>query len=88
MSDLINSIKIEKTRAAEAVVCERLEELGLIDKPKETQLEADARRYRFLRDADIQAVSFGGLFAGKTPDNIVINGVDLDLEIDSAMNCE
>ena len=86
MSKLINDIKMAQLRAGEDVVCARLEELGLVDKPNETQLEADARRYRYLRGVNINAVFDGGIFAGKTPDNVVINGVDLDLEIDCIMN--
>ncbi len=43
------------------------------------------RRYVYLRNADIDAVEKGGIFAGKTPDNIVINGDDLDIEINNAM---
>jgi len=85
MNDLINTIKASKVRAGEDAVCARLEELGLINKPKETELEADARRYRYLRDADINSIFNGGLFAGKTPDNLVLNGSDLDNEIDSLM---
>lgn len=46
------------------------------------QLTAEANRYRYLRAADIDAVHKGGVFAGKTPENLVINGVDLDEEID------
>lgn len=46
---------------------------------------ADARRYRYLRSRDLNAVHRGGLFAGKTPENIVINGVDLDRRCDVAI---
>ena len=79
---LLNDIKIAQVRAGEDAVCRRLEQLGLVDRKKESQIEADARRYRFLRNADIDSIEKGGLFAGKTPDNIVINGEDLDAEID------
>jgi hypothetical protein len=42
----------------------------------------DAERYRKLRSADINAVHEGGVFAGLTPDNVVINGEDLDIAVD------
>jgi Lar family restriction alleviation protein len=42
----------------------------------------DAMRYRKLRDADINAIHKGGVFAGLTPDNVVINGADLDIAVD------
>jgi hypothetical protein len=44
----------------------------------------DAARYRYLRDRDIDTIRSGGIFAGMTPDNVVLNGVDLDKAIDSA----
>ena len=34
--------------------------------------------YAILRNAPIDAIKSGGVFAGRTPDNVVINGVDLD----------
>lgn len=45
----------------------------------------DAERYRFLRSRDLETVNSGGVFAGVTPDNIVLNGADLDAEIDAAI---
>lgn len=45
-------------------------------------LRRDAERYRKLRDADINAIHKGGVFAGLTPDNVVINGEDLDIAVD------
>lgn len=42
----------------------------------------DAKRYRFLRNASLNAIEEGGVFAGKTPDNFVLNGKDLDDAID------
>ena len=45
----------------------------------------DAERYRFLRSRDLETVNNGGVFAGVTPDNIVLNGTDLDAEIDAAI---
>lgn len=46
--------------------------------------ELDAARYRYLRERPLDAVSVGGVFAGKTPDNVVLNGADLDAAIDAA----
>jgi len=45
----------------------------------------DAARYRWLRERDLDTISNGGVFAGTTPDNVILNGVDLDIEIDKAM---
>jgi len=45
----------------------------------------DAERYRWLRKRDINQISLGGIFAGLTPDNLVLNGSDLDKAIDKAM---
>lgn len=39
---------------------------------------SDAIRYRKLRNADLDTIEQGGIFVGKTPDNIVISGEDLD----------
>jgi hypothetical protein len=44
----------------------------------------DAARYRWLRGRDLDTISKGGVFAGLTPNNFVLNGEDLDREIDSA----
>lgn len=52
------------------------------------QVQADARdaeRYRWLRSRDLETVNTGGVFAGVTPDNIVLNGSDLDAEVDAAI---
>lgn len=56
----------------------------------QAQLEADARRYRYIRDrrtrqADIAA---GGIFAGRIPENLILGGEDLDRAIDGAMGAE
>ena len=47
--------------------------------------EADAARYRWLRERDLDTIQNGGVFAGMTPRNVVLNGDDLDAAIDSAM---
>ncbi len=45
----------------------------------------DAARYRWLRDRPIDTIHRGGVFAGKTPDNVVLNGEDLDAAVDAAI---
>lgn len=52
------------------------------------QLCKDAERYRWLRKRDLDTISVGGVFVGMTPDNVVINGEDLDAAIDAAMNSD
>lgn len=47
-------------------------------------LHNDAQRYRFLRGADLETIQQGGVFAGQTPRNVVLNGDDLDKAIDDA----
>lgn len=47
------------------------------------QVSAYAVRYAQLREAPIDAILAGGLFAGKTPDNLVLNGQDLDDALDA-----
>lgn len=51
-------------------------------------LRADAERYRWLRERDLETISKGGVFAGMTPKNVVINLEDLDAAIDAAMTKE
>lgn len=61
--------------------CTRIERL-------EAEIEAlrlDAERYRWLRERDVETIHLGGVFAGITPDNLVINGEDLDRHIDAAI---
>lgn len=45
----------------------------------------DAARYRWLRGRNLDAISAGGVFAGMTPANVVLNGKDMDASIDAAM---
>jgi len=49
------------------------------------QLRLDAGRYRWLRSRDLETISQGGVFAGLTPDNLVLNEETLDQAIDAAM---
>lgn len=48
-------------------------------------LRKDAERYRWLRKRDIETIGRGGVFAGQTPENVVLNGEDLDAAIDAAI---
>ena len=49
------------------------------------QVAQYARRYAYLRERDLDAIVEGGVFAGKVPENVVLNGDDLDAAIDKAM---
>lgn len=49
------------------------------------ELELDAARYRYLRDRDLDTINVGGVFAGRVPENVVVNGEDLDAAIDAAL---
>jgi hypothetical protein len=57
---------------------------ALSQKEYET-VKRDAQRYRWLRRRDVDTINLGGLFVGKTPENIVITDIDLDVAIDTAM---
>ena len=48
----------------------------------------DAARYRYLRERDLDTIDRGGVFAGMTPKNVVLNGDDLDRAVDLAMEIE
>lgn len=54
-------------------------------KAENEALRKDAERYRVLRQADVDTIHNGGLFPGLTPDNIVINGHDLDRRTDAVI---
>lgn len=56
--------------------------------PVSDSLKADAARYQYLRSRDLETVREGGIFAGVTPENYVINGIDLDIAIDVFLNVE
>ena len=55
-------------------------------KAENESLRADAERYRVLRRADIDTIHNGGLFVGLTPENVVINGCDLDYRCDALIS--
>ena len=59
--------------------------VALYDAPQPQADARDAGRYRFLRSRDLETINNGGVFAGVTPDNIVLNGTDLDAAIDAAI---
>ena len=48
-------------------------------------LERDAARYRWLRSRDVSSIQRGGVFAGMTPQNVVLSEADLDRAVDKAM---
>ena len=53
---------------------------------EEQQAKTNAQRYLHLRSKDIDSIDNAkGLFVGHVPENIVINGVDLDQMIDLEM---
>lgn len=54
-------------------------------KAENESLKKDAERYQVLRQANIDTIHNGGLFAGLTPDNVVINGCDLDDRTDAVI---
>jgi len=45
----------------------------------------DAERYRWLRSRDLETIRQGGVFAGMTPENIILNEEDLDQAVDAAI---
>ena len=49
------------------------------------QVRRFAKRYAYLRGRSLDAIKEGGVFAGLTPDNVVLNGEDLDAAIDGAL---
>lgn len=49
------------------------------------QMAIDAARYNFLRGRDLDTITNGGVFAGMTPRNVVLNGEYLDAAVDAAM---
>ncbi|OHQ72888.1 hypothetical protein [Pseudomonas aeruginosa] len=48
-------------------------------------MQKDAERYRWLRERDLETIRQGGVFAGMTPANIVLNLEHLDAAIDAAL---
>jgi len=54
--------------------------------PVADALRKNAERYQWLRERDLETILCGGVFAGQTPNNVVLNGEDLDTAIDAAMS--
>ena len=42
----------------------------------------DAARYQYLRNRDVDAIKKGGVFAGMTPQNVLLSHEHLDLAVD------
>lgn len=64
------------------------EDMGFALAPCDKDMAAqsrDAARYRFLRSRDLDTIGKGGVFAGLTPDNMVLNEEHLDAAVDVAM---
>lgn len=53
--------------------------------PLTDEQRKDAERYRHLRAQPIDCIDAGGIFCGKTPENVVVNGEDLDAAVDAAI---
>lgn len=53
--------------------------------PRFAQCAQEANRYRWLRSRDLDTIKAGGVFAGLTPENVVLNGEDLDAAIDAQL---
>lgn len=51
-------------------------------------LKRDAERYRWLRERDVETINNGGVFVGKVPENLVLNGIDCDAAVDAARIAE
>lgn len=50
-----------------------------------TKQGLDVARYRWLRARDLETICQGGVFAGMTPQNVILSGEDLDAAVDAAM---
>ena len=53
-----------------------------------TQIAKWAARYKWLRDRDPDTIECGGVFAGQTPENVILSGEDLDAAIDAAITVQ
>ena len=72
-------------RRLHARIVELEAQLAEATNPTQLGLEKDAARYQWLRERDLETVHKGGVFAGMTPENYVLNGADLDAAIDDAL---
>lgn len=48
-------------------------------------IEKNNQRYQWLLSRPLDAIKQGGVFAGMTPENVILNGDDLDAAIDKAI---
>ncbi len=73
----------EQIRAQHAVIVGCYEaRIAELERERDA-LRADAERYRCLRNRDLNTIDVGGVFAGMTPQNVVLNGADLDDAVDA-----
>lgn len=49
------------------------------------RLERIEKRYNYLRGRDLDTISNGGVFAGQTPENLILSGDELDEAIDESI---
>lgn len=84
----------EGLSAAEAVetlrnclmIAERNVHFDMVTPPARYRaIHRDAARYDWLRRRDLDTIAAGGVFAGRTPENVVLNGEHLDAAVDAAM---
>lgn len=62
--------------------------IDTVSAPMADDLRLDAERYRWLRARDLGTIEQGGIFAGQTPENLVLSGDELDAAIDAARAVE
>ena len=85
----------EEIKAREAalqlLLNERDEQVHSLEQRRQAEQQAcqaaerNAARYLWLRDRNLETIHQGGVFAGITPENMVLNGVDLDAAVDAAI---
>lgn len=85
-----NRFRVDLADYEEAETCEHCRLVYSADvvdrlRLRVAELERETARYQWLRARDLGTVYQGGVFAGMTPDNVVLNGEDLDSAIDAAM---
>lgn len=58
------------------------------DASEARQDKLDAARYRWIRNRDENTIENGGIFAGQTPQNLILTKQDLDKAIDAEMSAD
>ncbi len=87
---LRSRLEIDERTPHDGIAC-RDETIKVLDekcdrlKAENEALRKDAARYRWLRERDLETIRQGGVFAGMTPENIVLNLKHLDAAIDAAL---